>query len=180
MPTCTPMKVETRPTHAIAMPQNKSGCIPPRGREIVLDTSNARSREAREATEQPEEYDDLLDSPRIGLKFSGAKTKYGMGPRLRHDLAQEGHQSVPRGSVIRQGESLDCQRVPQSQQYIDNVTRFHQRIADTADLIEFISVRSLPATELPSPTGTRTPSSNSGPILWTKKLGEGSLAHLQC
>lgn len=78
MPTCTPMKVEARPTHAISMPQNKSGCIPPRGREIVLDTSNARSREAREATEQPEEYDDLLDSPRIGLKFSGAKTKYGV------------------------------------------------------------------------------------------------------
>ncbi|KAF4634683.1 hypothetical protein G7Y89_g3424 [Cudoniella acicularis] len=39
----------------------------------------ARSREAREATEQLEEYDNLSDSPRIRLKFSDrAKTKYGV------------------------------------------------------------------------------------------------------
>src|SRR2546423_338547 len=64
---------------SIYLPQNKSRRIPPRRREIVLEAISARSREAREATEQPEEYDDLLDSPRIGLKFSdGAKTKYGV------------------------------------------------------------------------------------------------------
>ena len=64
---------------AISMPQNEPRCIPPRGREIVLETSDAHSHEAREATEQPEEYDDLLDSPRIGLKFNdGAKMKYGV------------------------------------------------------------------------------------------------------
>ena len=44
----------------------------------------------------------------------------------------------------------------ESPQYIDNVTRFRQGTADAADLIE------------------RTPSSKpSGPIRWTKKLGEG-------
>ena len=52
-----------------------------------------------------------------------------------------------------------------SQQYIDNVRRFHQGTADAADLIEFLRIRSLPATKLPTPTGTHTPSSKpSGPI----------------
>ena len=53
---------------AISMPENAARCIPPRRREILLKTSDTHSREAREVTEQPEDYDELLDSPCIALR----------------------------------------------------------------------------------------------------------------
>ena len=219
---------------AISMPKNAPRCIPPRHREILLEISDVHSHEAREVTEQPEEYDELLDSPCIGLKFSdGAKTKHGVvmgwapdcdivlpkkkgvsryhaaltfdkenhlifrdlgsvcGTRVTYDgeVAERrfsinwivgGVEFVKRRTPILEfiGELQFRLVVPpqdiKSQQYIDNVTRFHQGTADAADLIEFLRIRSLPATELSTPTGSRTPSSRpSGLIHWKKKLGEG-------
>ncbi|KAN0069565.1 Serine/threonine-protein kinase DCLK2 [Elaphomyces granulatus] len=145
------------------MPQNKSRCIPP---QIVLETSNVRSCEAREATKQPEGYDDLLDSPRIGLKFSdGAKTKYGVVMGWASDcdiiLPKKGISRYHAALSFDKENHLIVREPPQSQQQIDNVTRLHQGIADTADLIEFLRVRSLPATW------------DTHFIVWTKKLGEG-------
>ncbi|KAL7935635.1 putative serine/threonine protein kinase [Trichoderma chlorosporum] len=51
--------------------------MPQRGKQSS-ETSNLRCREDRESTEETEVYDELLDSPSLGLKFSdGAKTNSG-------------------------------------------------------------------------------------------------------
>ena len=59
-----------------------------------------------------------------------------------------------------------------SQDYIDRVTAFRQGTADPEDLFATLILRSGAGTQLPS--GTHTPSRRSGPILFKKKLGEGS------
>ena len=220
---------------AVFMPQKSSRCIPPQRHEFVLQTSDTRSHDAREATEQPEEHDGLEDSPCIGLKFSdGAKTSYGVvigwapdadiilpkrpgisryhaaltfnkknrlvvrdlgslcGTRVTYDreVAERGYKVdwivgghdflKDKTPILEFVGDLQFRLVgpPQnidSQQYIDNVTKFRQGTADTTDLFALLKVRSLPETELPTPTGISTPSSKpSGPILWKKKLGQGN------
>ncbi|KAL7785997.1 putative serine/threonine protein kinase [Trichoderma afarasin] len=62
-----------------------------------------------------------------------------------------------------------------SQQYIDNVAKFRQGTGDIADLAELIKVRSYTATELPTSLEARTPFLNSsGPVYWSRVLGNGS------
>lgn len=64
---------------AISTPANASRAMLPQSRETVVKTKNAPSDDARDTTEQPEVRDELLDSPRLGLKFSdGAKTEHGL------------------------------------------------------------------------------------------------------
>jgi hypothetical protein len=73
---------------------------------------------------------------------------------------------------VELARSADCSHLGRSKMASNLICV--DETADAADLIEFLRIRSLPATELPTPTETRTPSSKpSGPIRWKKKLGEG-------
>lgn len=63
----------------ILMPENDSRCIQPPKREPLFNIEGVLLRGSREATEPPDEHDDLLSSPCIVLKFSdGAKTNRGL------------------------------------------------------------------------------------------------------
>lgn len=209
--------------------------MPPRRSELMLQPSDAYSREAREATEPPEEQVDLEGSPCIGLKFSdGAKTDYGVvigwasdadiivpkrpgisryhaaltfdkenrliirdlgstcGTRVTYDKEEVergykvdwivgGHDFLEDKTPVLEiiGDFQFRLVVPPqniwSRQYIDSVTKFRKGTADTTDLFAHLKVQSLPATDLPTPTGIHAPSSKpSGPIFWKKKLGQGT------
>lgn len=58
-----------------------------------------------------------------------------------------------------------------SQDYLDRVARFREGTADAEDLFASLLLFSGAGTRLP--TGTHTPSTRSGPILYKKELGKG-------
>ena len=64
-----------------------------------------------------------------------------------------------------------------SQTYLDNVAQFLQGSASVEDVFPDLNIRDRAQTELPTPGEALTPSEQiPGPILWKRKIGQGSFA----
>ena len=85
------------------------------------------------------------------------------GPETQHPIVINIHQHLKFQIVVSSHNST-------SQPYIDSVNRFRQGTTNTKDLLGRLDLQSRPQTERPS--GAYTP--GTGPIVMSKKLGEGA------
>ena len=114
------------------------------------------------------------------VSFTGTEVTYdsqGQGKRSGFVWIVGGHDTLEEKTsvVINVNTSLKFQIVVSrhditSQQYVNDVNRFRQGIADMDNLLDQLDLRSRPQTQRPS--GAQTP--GTGPIVLKKVLGEGA------